>query len=526
MSSLTTAATQSIALPLNLYPGLNSFALDLVTGSGTAGGFVRRTALESVTPSRKRAPDALVAALETSNRAWGNDVSAELERWREGETVTLVAGQQVCFAGGPLLIPVKLASLLRLRDLLAQKGVAATVFFWLATEDHDYEEAASITLAGKDFRRKLRAAAPDGNRRIVGPRPVDAALRREFLELMGIETPRWLREGISYGDSFAELMAEVFSGRGVVLVDSMLPELRREGRELFRAMVERMDECERLVSQRSDAIREAGYKPQVIAGEDGHYSFLYRVAEGGLREPIRSDDGQLAIGGRQVEREEVLALVENSPESISTGVLARPLLQDLVLGPDVFIGGPSEVSYYAQLAPLHELFRVEPPHVGLRAHLLAAPQRTLRTVDRYSISPEELFLPTDEIVTRRDPSLVTKMRGAIQDSGSKLEEDLAEIKSTILDADPTLGRSVERTLGRIRYHLRKLEERGERAALRSDGERYSAISRLSETLFPDGAPQDRHTAWIPFWFQYGTRFIDRIIEEVEPDAAVLKVIGL
>jgi bacillithiol synthase len=519
------ATLESLRLPLESYPGLSPFALDLVKGTGNAAGFLPRTPMESLQPPRTPRPPALVTALAESNMRWGNDVRRELDSWGAGRTITLVAGQQVCFAGGPLLILVKLLSLLRLRDSLAQQGSEATVFFWLATEDHDFDEVASITLSQKRGRTRLRA--PGGSsRQMVGALPVDARLKRGLTDALGVEPPSWLRDGITYGDSFAELMTEVLRDRGVVFVDSMLPELRREGRELFVAMIEEMDESERLVTLRSGEIRDAGYTPQVAVAEDGHYSFLYHVSDSGVRRPIRFDDGQWSVGGKRSTREEILELVQNRPETISTGVLARPLLQDKVLGTDVFLGGPAEVTYYAQLAPLHEIFGITQPHVGLRGHLLVGPQRILRPIADYDLSADDLFRTPEEIVARLDPALASRMRNAIDASAGSLEADLEQLRQTVLEADPQLERSAGRRLARIRYHLDKLSEQGERAALRKDTERYGAISRLVETLNPDGAPQDRHIGWITFWIQYRNRLVERILDQVEPDAPVLKVAGL
>ncbi len=519
------ATLESLRLPLESYPGLSPFALDLVKGTGNAARFLPRTPLENLRPAGTPRPAALVTGLAESNMRWGNDVRRELESWGAGRTITLVAGQQVCFAGGPLLIIVKLLSLLRLRDVLAQQGFEATVFFWLATEDHDFDEVASITLNQKNGRTRLRAHG-GSLRQMVGPLPVDDRLKRQLIDAVGMEQPGWLREGISYGDSFAELLTEVLRDRGVVLVDSMLPELRREGRDLFVSMVQEMDEAERRVTQRSSEIRDAGYTPQVAAADDGHYSFLYRVSDSGVRLPIRFDDGQWSVGGKRSTREEILSIAQQQPETISTGVLARPLLQDGVLGTDLFLGGPAEVSYYAQLAPLHEMFGIAQPRVGLRGHLLVGPQRILRPIADYDLSADDLFRAPEEIVVRLDPALAPKMRNAIDGSADSLEADLERIRETVLEADPQLDRSVKRRLARVRYHLDKLSEQGERAALRKDTERYGALSRLVETLNPDGAPQDRHIGWITFWMQYRDRLVERILDQVEPDAPALKVVGL
>ena len=67
-----------------------------------------------------------------------------LRAGRAGETVTLVAGQQVGFAGGPLYTLAKIATLVKMKRELEKQGKPATIFFWLATEDHDFAEVATL----------------------------------------------------------------------------------------------------------------------------------------------------------------------------------------------------------------------------------------------------------------------------------------------------------------------------------------------------------------------------------------------
>ena len=141
-----TAATEPACLQLSLtdYPGMNPFVLDWLNGkvnsllprrAGGAGG------PELIEGADEGASD-LVSALIESNKRWGLFVRDDVERWARGKSPAIIAGQQVGFAGGPLYTLAKIASLLKLKKQFPN----ATVFFWLATEDHDFEEAATLSL--------------------------------------------------------------------------------------------------------------------------------------------------------------------------------------------------------------------------------------------------------------------------------------------------------------------------------------------------------------------------------------------
>lgn len=529
MSATEAAALSSsvVRIPLSVYPSINPFALDLVRDAHAAARFLPRPSLESLRPRGKgREHQPLAEAISSQNSGWGNNVSDELQRWNLGETIGIIAGQQVCFAGGPLLILSKIASLLALRERFRRRGVEATTFFWLATEDHDYDEVTTLTLPGEQ-QRVLSAKERPPIRRIVGTLPIPPSLRSDLLDALDFDSePRWLRQGLNLRDSFAELMTDVFRGQGMVFVDSLLPELRSAGRDLFRRIVNQGAPIEQALNERAHTLRDEGYAPQVLPAAEEHYTLFYLIDKQQVRQPIRRTDDGWSVGARAVSASDLLAIMDSEPYSISTSVLTRPLLQDSVLRPDVFVGGPSEVSYYAQIQPLHEMLDVPLPYVALRAHCLVTSSRLLRAVDRYQLAPDELFQPVEKVIEAHDPHSVERVSARVEQARLAIEQQLGEIQGVIMVAEPALQRSVDRTMRRIAFHLDKLGNRGRSAAVRTDKERFKSISRLLTNLAPSGTPQDRKTAWMPLLLQWGEMLPARMIEEAEPDADVVKVIGL
>src|SRR5450755_1696755 len=128
----------TLRVPLSRYPGFNKFVLDWLAGETSATRFLPRMgvgqALLPVRTGKSACPTFLVDALATSNQRWGLFVKPQLQRWAAGETVTIVGGQQVGFAGGPLYALAKIATMLKMKRDLEAAGKPATVLFWLATE--------------------------------------------------------------------------------------------------------------------------------------------------------------------------------------------------------------------------------------------------------------------------------------------------------------------------------------------------------------------------------------------------------
>jgi bacillithiol biosynthesis cysteine-adding enzyme BshC len=486
---------------------MNRFVLDWLSGDER---FLPR--LRGGPPSPAAPDPRLVEAIVASNRRWGNNIDAEARRWAAGETQIITSGQQVGFAGGPLYTLVKLASLLKLKRDNESKSIPTTVLFWMATEDHDFDEIAKISIPNRDPNRQrdlitLRATRPFTSRRVVGREAIPESLIQELVATLGIERPKWLRPGITFGDSFAELMTTV-GGGPFILIDSLLPEVRRAGAPLFQAIARKWTAVQKSIAKRSAELQRAGYTPQIVPREGEPYTLLYRIDADGNRELLQNP---AAI---------------DAPESISTSALTRPLLQDFVFRPSVFVGGPAEVAYYAQIAPLHRLLDVPMPRVALRGHVLVGPKRVIRYLSRFEIKPEEVFSTPEQLVANHEERQVAEIRAIAEKAQRTLNESIEKIRAIALPADHAVARSINRSIGHIEYHFKKLAERAIRGLVRKEKERFQAARELVSTFYPDQQVQDRVVAWFPFWSEYGNQLVERIVEEVEPDTAAFKIVSL
>jgi uncharacterized protein YllA (UPF0747 family) len=498
---------------LAAYPGMNRFVLDWLGGDERF--LPRATAGSSRSLPRSSEADrtALAAAMDAQNRGWGIFAGDQLQRWAAGSTLTVVAGQQVGFAGGPLYTLAKAATLVRLKRDLAKQGIDVTPFFWLATEDHDFDEVATLNVPVSTLGRAkavnrqvdlvcMRAVRSADRRAMVGSLPVPEALITELLSLYDLPRPSWLRSGVTFRDSFAELLASVF-GSELILVDALLPELRRAGASLFDRIRASEAGIQQALHQRAAKIEQAGYREQVIARDGSAYTLLFEIDEHGHRTP---------------------SMAPVAPEKTSTSALTRPLLQDAVLQPDIFVGGPAEVAYYAQIAPLHEMLGVTMPRVALRGHVLVVPHRVARALDRYGVEPEEVFRAPEAILAEREPRGVAEIRTLVEDGRRELMERIERIGEIALPADHSLAGSIEKSIGHLEYHFEKLAERATRAMVRKDRDRYAAVRSIVETLYPDRHVQDRVVSWFGQWHRYGAALVERIIEEVEPDSSSFTIV--
>ena len=110
------------------------------------------TRAERVLASQQTNRSELCDALERMNRAWGasEKTVANIRLLREADCLAVVSGQQAGLFGGPLYTIYKALSAVKLGECLSQRGMKAVPVFWMATEDHDFEEVATAEFINRD----------------------------------------------------------------------------------------------------------------------------------------------------------------------------------------------------------------------------------------------------------------------------------------------------------------------------------------------------------------------------------------
>ncbi len=163
------------------------------------------------------APDRreLAEALAVANRGYGNENADRLARkLADPATRVVVTGQQPGLFGGPLYCLAKMIAAVRWAAALEEAGEPAVAVFWVATEDHDWAEAASAVVL-----------APEG------PRVFDLGPDPEPLTPLGMRT---LGPGI---DDVLRGMAEAVPGEALRRVDADPRPLVPAGRPLRRGLL-------------------------------------------------------------------------------------------------------------------------------------------------------------------------------------------------------------------------------------------------------------------------------------------------
>jgi bacillithiol synthase len=495
--------------------------------------FLAPGALPPPAPPAPASRAELARALETANAGYGHPKAAQLARRLADPAVqVVVTGQQPGLFGGPLYAFSKMIAAALWAEALEREGVPAVALYWVATEDHDWAEVSSAAVLGAQGPWAV-SLGPDPEplvpvgMRTLGPavEPALAALAEavpgdlyaEWLRTLA----RWYRPEARFGEAFCRLMVHLMGDSCPLLLDAMLPALKSAERPWLSRLVERRAEVEEALAGRDAEIARRGL-PLQISPQRGA-SPLFLLHRGERRRIEWKGDGFLlrgrGEGGGTIE--ELLRIVDENPGVVSPGALARPAVQDAVLGTCLQVLGPGEVSYMAQSSAVYPILEVEPPTAALRPQAIVLEPRQAERLAESGLSLADLLgerAAVDRALARRgDGDLVA-------DARHQVEEALAGLRSPALALDPTLERPFEKTREQVLRALDLFAEKVTGAAARKDQVALHRVESLREVCLPFGKLQERAICCAHFGGRYGPRFPESFREQLALDPAHLQVV--
>jgi bacillithiol biosynthesis cysteine-adding enzyme BshC len=463
----------------------------------------------------------------------GEVTRANIAKLRGGARA-VVTGQQVALFGGPLLTILKAATAVaRAKEATKFTGVDHVPVFWMATEDHDLAEVDQVSLLTKTsvetLRMGLKARAVPVGGVVPGPElegvlerasellefaPVSELLKECYLEGTGDSTRPTLAM------AFGRLMSRLFAEHGLIVMDAASRAFHALGAMTLRCAIEHAAELQRALIARSEELVRAGYHAQVLVAEGASLLFLLDEVTGervALRRPSSSDgQSQWKAGAKSYSTEDLLKVLEVTPERLSPNALLRPVFQDTLLPTAAYIGGPSEIAYFAQSAVAYEaiLGHMTPVLPRLSATLLEPAIAAVMDKDQVQLpdamtSAEAL---AQRLAARAMPIESKRKLAAV---GNAMETELTALTEYLAGMDESLGRAAEVSGSKMLYQMNRLRRMAATFELQKDVGLRKHAEAITLNVFPTGHPQERVIAGVWFMAKHGDGLVDRLVAVAE-----------
>jgi bacillithiol biosynthesis cysteine-adding enzyme BshC len=485
----------------------------------------------------RRASPALVEVLREQQAHLPADSSrdASLAALARGDAAVVATGQQVGLFLGPLYAFYKAATAVAVaRAIEAESGARTVPLFWLQTEDHDFAEIAACHVAGRDHDGApvTLALAPESSadarvsvaHRRLGPEIAglvdaladalgDGAARDEIVALVRAHYV----PGRPLAQAFAGLLAAVFAGDGLLVLDPRDARVAALAAPIYARALADAAPVEAALRARGAALAAAGFDEQIPVRAACSLLFFHERDATGPRFRLQRASGAwtLAGTGATVDDAALERCLARDPLRFSTSALLRPLVQDTLLPTVAYVGGPAELSYFAQLGPLYALFGVPAPLVVPRARFRILDVATRRRLAQLGLSADDAAASRTKLLTR----LATSRPGA--PAAESLRRIVAERVAPAVDdvtraavaADAGLARAATRTRATIDRALGRFVARYARDVSAHDGVTVARLDKIQNALVPNGVPQERLYGWPSPAARLGAAGLKRLVFE-------------
>ncbi len=401
---------------------------------------------------------------------------------RDENTFTVTTGHQLNIYTGPLYVIYKLVSTINLARKL-QKAYPTQRFvpvYWMATEDHDFEEINHFFAFGTKYEWNTSQKGAVGRFSLSDfPR---IPLKNEIFD-------KAYSEGKTLSEAVRMYMHALFGAEGLVCLDADDARLK----SIFAPIMEadlKQQVHEPIVRATTEKLEALGYKTQVSARPVN----LFELTE---NDRVRLETGDSVDSTKA-----------------SPNVILRPLYQEVILPNLAYIGGPAEVAYWLQLKGIFDLHQVPFPILLPRNFAIVKTQNQAEKAEKLGLSLADLF--KNELALRRDfVAGRTSHKLDTDQEAQNLMPILAELAARAKAIDPTLEASVHAEQARWIKGLEHLAKKLKRAEERNQGDEVRQVLALKEALFPAGEWQERHTNFLEFASDYPD-FIHDLLQTFDP----------
>ena len=472
--------------------------------------------------------EALARVLETSLSRFEPPVPV-LESVRalsREDTWLVIAGQQPGFLGGPLYDVYKALHVIRLARALTEfTGAPVVPAFWNHADDHDVAEVHHLWIQNPnlDLRKVTLAGVGSGKTPLSRIHfeaerhrlPAIAELLRQNLweceerdRALELFLPR---AGESFSNAFTRVLLGLFGAHGLIVIE---PDSIRERLSRSLATLVAADVHEALEAG-SAALRAAGSEPAI---DPASAALCFRIKDG-RRNALRLAGHEFRYDDESGSRTgtELAAEIMQDPLEWSPGALLRPITQDLALPVIAYIGGWGELGYHAQLPPLRE--RVGAPVTAFVPRLSATlvDPATRASLEKLDLDVTAALAARGRLgSTAAEGDVAAPVAARLRDIADETARRLLGERAALAELDVGLGQQLRKTADQIKGLVEKLAGKADRVQANAAGRGRRHFRRINNGLFPRELPQERVRGALEFVARWGTGWIDRLLEEIEP----------
>lgn len=445
---------------------------------------------------------------KTSDQTQFTTVNKNIRLLLDESTFTVCTGHQLCLFTGPLYFIYKIITTINLSETLKKKYPAFNFVpvYWMASEDHDFEEISSIHLFGKkvSWNNPLAKGAVgrlnpqsisfviDELKQIIGESENAKCLIQLFNK--AYNNHQNLSEATRY------LVHQLFAKYGLVIIDADDANLKNKFSEIMKDDILHQTNF-KIVQDTNTKLESLGVKSQVNPRE---INIFY--LNNGDRVRIEKDN---------FKSETLIPELHEHPERFSPNVILRPVYQQKILPNLAYIGGPGEIAYWLQYKAMFDHHQLVFPILIPRNFVLLIDEKSKQQIEKSGFTIIDIFKDADSLIKE----YVNKNAGnnlSLKEQEEKLSLIYNEISIKATAVDITLKGTVDAEMQKTLNALKTIETKLLRAEKQKHETSINQIKKIKDKFFPEGMLQERYENMIPYYLKSGKEFISDIKNNFDP----------
>ena len=476
--------------------------------------------------NRKVLVEQLIKQYQNSSITLNSKVQDNINALLQENTYTITTGHQFALFTGEWYFIFKILTAIKMAEdaKLKYPNYNFVPVFWMASEDHDFEEINHINLAGHTFQWNENAGGPAGRIKTDSLNIVIDSLKH-FLHdrVYANDLISIFKEAYKKGNTLAQatryLVNELFKDEGLVIIDAddiglkktWIPTIKNE-------VINQLsyEACEIQTQQ----LEKINYSSQIFPREINMFYIL-----DGYRERIIKENSKFKTNDNRFEftESEIISEIENHPERFSPNVVMRPVYQESILPNLCYIGGPGEIAYWLQLKTVFEKHNIQYPILAWRNSFMISSEKDLLKWNELGFELKDFFkkindLENDYVLKHQTEKI------NLEEEEILLKNYIEKIKAKATSVDSNLKYTLQGTEKRILRIMERIEYKIWKAEKRKYKTELSKISDLKSQYFPKGKLQERHDNFSLWYSENGKKGMELLQYNTNPLITQIKIL--
>ena len=491
-----------------LFPTLNNFKTQITDKTKSYSATYRNVLVQSL---REQYEIITPSSLVLEN----------LDLLAQKNTFTITTGHQLSLMTGPLYFIYIIISTINLCEQLKVKYPSSNFVpvYWMASEDHDFEEISSFRFQDKRINWHHDSAGA------VGEIPLDdlQEVLDVFEQYIGTSVNsntirKWITESYRASHNLSEatfrLVNQLFGDKGLIILEPNIPALKKLFIPILKAELTSQHSFKNVNSQVENIQKtySASFIPQV---NPRRLNLFYLAKNNRYR--IEKEAGEFSLNGTEERFSEAsfLKILEIHPEYFSPNVILRPVYQEVILPNLCYIGGGGEIAYWFQLKKHFDFLKIPFPVLLLRNSAVIYSKKTAKKITNLDLNVSDFFLKRSIIINKKIRE-VSDIDLDLSFLKTQLNKQFDYLNKLVAKTDKSFEGAVTAQNIKQLKGISNLEKRLLKAQKKMLADKVNRLVDLHEQLFPDHTLQERTINFVSLYLKIGDAFLPTLFEALDP----------